>query len=139
MRLPMPEDKQWTDDRVTILQALGVLDPTGKPTGLDVVKAADVASLTQESWQSESDKMLKICGDCHSSNFAKDELEKGDNMIKNADRLMAEAIKIVAGLYKDKVIPKPASYAYSFPDLLTFHDAPTVVEQKLFVMFLNIE
>ncbi|MBI5967770.1 MAG: hypothetical protein HY882_07930 [Deltaproteobacteria bacterium] len=29
------------------------------------------------------------------------------------------------------------TYAYAFPDLLTFHDAPTVIEQKLFVMFLE--
>ena len=43
VRLPMPEDKQWAADRATILQALGVLDPTGKPTArLEVVKAADV-------------------------------------------------------------------------------------------------
>jgi len=28
-------------------------------------------------------------------------------------------------------------YANAFPDLLTFHDAATVVEQKLFVMFLE--
>ena len=46
VRLPMPEDKQWAADRVTILQALGVLDPDGKPTArLDVVKAADFARL----------------------------------------------------------------------------------------------
>jgi len=40
-------------------------------------------------------------------------------------------------LYRDGVLPKPANYPYAFPDLLTFHDAPTVVEQKLFVMFLD--
>ena len=52
VRLPMPEDKQWAADRATILQALGVLDPDGKPTArLDVVKAANVARLTQEDWQ----------------------------------------------------------------------------------------
>jgi len=50
---------------------------------------------------------------------------------------MAEAIRIVAGLYKDGLVPKPQNYAYAFPDLLTFHDAPTVIEQKLFVMFLE--
>ena len=45
---PMPEDKQWTADSATILQALGVLDPAGKPTALlDTVKAADVARLTK--------------------------------------------------------------------------------------------
>src|SRR5512136_2009858 len=138
VRLPMPEDKQWAADRVTILQALGVLDPDGKPTPrLDVVKAANVARLTQEDWQKERDKMVKTCNRCHSANFAKAELAKGDMMIKDADRLMAQAILTVAGLYRDGVLPKPKSYAYPFPDLLTFHDAPTAIEQKLFVMFLE--
>jgi hypothetical protein len=138
VRLPMPDDNQWAADRATILQGLGVLDPDGKPTGrLAVVKAANVARLTQEDWQRERDKMVKTCNGCHSVNFAKGELEKGDRMIREADRLMAEAIRIVAALYKDGALPKPAGYSYSFPDLLTFHDAPTVIEQKLFVMFLE--
>lgn len=138
VRLPMPDDKQWTADRAAIVQALGVLDPDGKPTArLEVVKAADVVRLTQEDWQKERDKMVKTCNQCHSVNFAKAELEKGDQMIKAADHLMAEAITIVAGLYKDGVLAKPNNYAYNFPDLLTFHDAPTVIEQKLFVMFLE--
>ncbi len=138
VRLPLPEDKQWAADRAAILQALGVLDPNGKPTALvDTVKAADVARLTQEDWQRERDKMLKTCNQCHSGNFAKQQLEMGDDMIRNADHLMAEAIRIVTGLYQDGLLPKPKSYAYAFPDLLTFHDAPTVIEQKLFVMFLE--
>ena len=138
VRLPLPKNEQWKADRVTILQALGVLDPDGKPTKrLDVVKAADVARLDQESWQAERDKMVKTCGNCHSENFAKLELEKGDNMIKEADHIMAEGIRIVAGLYKDGILTKPESYAYNFPDLLTFHDASSVIEQKLFVMFLE--
>lgn len=138
VRLPMPEDKEWTADRATILQALGVLDRGGKPTArLDVVKAADVARLTQEEWQKDRDKMLKTCNQCHSLNFAKAELGKGDQMIKAADRLMAEAIRVVSGLYKEGLLKQPKTYAYAFPDLLTFHDAPTVIEQKLFVMFLE--
>jgi hydroxylamine dehydrogenase len=138
VRLPMPEDKDWAANRATVLQALGVLDPDGKPTGrLEVVKAADVARLKQEDWQKERDKMIKTCNRCHSANFARGELAKGDQMIKEADRLMAEAIRTVAGLYRDGILQKPKNYAYSFPDLLTFHDAPTVIEQKLFVMFLE--
>jgi len=138
VRLPMPEDKEWTADRVTILQALGVLDPGGQPTKLlDIVKVADLARLDQASWQTERDKMLKTCDQCHSSNFAQEQLQHGDAMIKNADHLMAQAILEVAALYKDGVLPKPTNYAYAFPNLLTFHDAPTVIEQKLFVMFLE--
>jgi hypothetical protein len=138
VRLPMPEDEQWAKDRATILQALGVLDPEGNPTArLDVIKAADVARLTQEDWQKERDKMLETCGRCHSSNFAKAELEKGDDVIRETDHLLAEAIRIVAKLYADGVLAKPESYAYAFPDLLYFHDAPTVIEQKLFEMHLE--
>jgi hypothetical protein len=138
VRLPLPEDREWAADRVTILQALGVLDPAGKPTArLDAVKAVDLARLTQESWQAERNKMVKTCNQCHSVNFARGELEKGDDLIKRADRLMAQAIQTVAALYTDGVLPKPKSYAAAFPDLLTFHDAPTVIEQKLFVMFME--
>ena len=138
VRLPMPEDKQWAADRATILQALGVLDLQGKPTArLDVVKAANVARLTQEDWQKQRDKMLATCNQCHSGNFAKEQLGKGDDMIRQADHLMAEAISIVAALYKDGVLAKPKAYASAFPDLLTFHDSPTVIEQKLFVMYLE--
>jgi len=138
VRLPLPNDEQWRQDRVTILQGLGVLDPEGNPTSrLDVVKAANVARLTQEEWQKERDKMLNTCNECHSLNFAKAELQKGDDMIREADKLMAEAILTVSALYQDGILEKPAEYAYPFPDLLTFHDAPTPIEQELFVMFLE--
>jgi hypothetical protein len=138
VRLPLPEDKQWAADQVTILQGLGVLDPAGQPTGrLDVVKGAKVARLTQEEWQEGRDKMINTCSQCHSKNFAIAELQKGDDVIRDTDRLMAEAIRIIAALYKDGLLKKPDSYSYAFPDLLTFHDAPTVIEQTLFEMFLK--
>jgi len=138
VRLPMPADPQWAADRATILQGLGVLDPQGQPTArLEVVKAAHVARLTEEDWQRPRAAMTATCQQCHSVNFAQAQLAKGDEMIREADRLMAEAIRIVAGLYQDGILPKPKDYAHAFPDLLTFHDAPTPIEQRLFVMFLE--
>lgn len=138
VRLPMPESKQWAADRTTILKALGVLDPEGNPTErMETVKAADMVRVNEDVWQREREKMIKTCNRCHSVNFAKGELAKGDQMIAAADRLMAEAIRIVADLYKDGILPQPKSYAYPFPDLLTFHDAPTKIEQKLSAMFLE--
>ena len=136
VRLPMPEDKSWADDRTVILQALGVLDPEGNPTTrLEAVKQNDMVRLTEESWQERRQAMVKQCAQCHSRELVEQELKKDDGMIREADRLMAEAIRLVAGLYQDKLIPKPAQYAYAFPDVLTFHDAATPVEQRLFVMF----
>ena len=138
VRLPLSEDPDWKADQVTILQALGVLDPDGNPTArLDAVKAADIARLTQEDFDRERSKMIRACSKCHAERFARGELEKGDQMIREADRLLAEAIREVAGLYKDGILPQPESYAYPFPDLLTFHDAPTSIEQTLFVMHLE--
>lgn len=139
VRLPFPEDDpQWKADRITILQGLGVLDPAGNPTArLEVVKAADVARLSQEAFDAERSKMLATCAECHSPRFAREQLTQGDRLIRDVDRLMAEGIRIVAKLYEDGVLAKPKDYAYAFPDLLTFHDAPTPIEQKLFVMFLE--
>ena len=104
---------------------------------LSSAKAADVARLDQESFDRERAKLLTVCGQCHSENFARAELAKGDDMIRAADHLLAEAIRVVAGLYEDGVLTKPETYAYNFPDLLTFHDAPTVIEQTLFEMHLK--
>jgi hypothetical protein len=138
IRLPLSEDEVWAQDQVTVLQGLGILDPEGNPTGvLDSVKNADVARLTEEGWQQERDKMLETCGDCHSLDFAKAELEKGDDMIRKTDHLMAEAIRTVAGLYQDGILEVPDTYAYAFPDLLAYHDASTPVERTLSEMYLK--
>jgi hypothetical protein len=138
VRLPMPEDEEWAADRATVLKGLGVLSPDGEPTKrLDAVKAADVARLTEEAFQKERDKMIAICSDCHSENFAKRELEKGDMMIREADKLMAHSIETVAGLYEDGILEKPENYMFAYPDILTFHDAPTTIETDLFIMFLK--
>ncbi|OIN96734.1 MAG: cytochrome C [Deltaproteobacteria bacterium CG1_02_45_11] len=139
VRLPLPKDKQWAEDQTTILKALGVLDPDGNPTGrLDVLKAADLARLTEEDWQTERKKMIKICKKCHSGKYAKQELANGDQMIRKADRLMAEAINVVAGLYKDGVLKKPEHYSYAYPDFLHFYQTGgSHIEQVLFTMYMK--
>ena len=136
IRLPMPEDKQWASDRAAILQALGVFDPNGTVTLKHLfMNWWRVLLTSEEAWQEERGKMIKTCHQCHSLHFATRELKKGDQMIREADHLLAEAIRIVAGLYKDGILAKPKSYSFAFPDLLAFPGAPSVIEQKLFRMF----
>jgi hydroxylamine dehydrogenase len=136
VRLPLPEDKDWASDQAVILRALGVIDEQGKTTPrFDAVKSADVARLTPEDWRIERGKMTSTCQACHSGEFVRQELVKGDQIIKEADKLMAKAINIVAGLYRDGILKKPDNYAQEFPDLLAFHDAPSAIEEKLFLMF----
>ncbi len=132
------ESDQWWTDRVTILMALGVLDPDGKPTArLDLVRDAQVARLSAKEFDLERAKMIKACSKCHSENFAREEMAKGDSLIEQIDHLMAQAIREVAGLYKDGLLKKPDNYAYAYPDLLTFHDSPTPIENRLFTMHLK--
>jgi uncharacterized CHY-type Zn-finger protein len=136
LRLPYPKDTQWARDRYTILQALGLFDPGGKSTPrLTAFECYNVIRFSDADWQAEREKALKYCNDCHSVNFARGELEKGDQMVREADALMAEGIRIVASLYEEGVLKKPENYVYAFPDLLMMHNAPTVIEQKLFSMF----
>lgn len=146
VRLPLPEDPQWKADRTTILKALGVLDPkTGQPTArLEAVKSVDMVRLTEEAWKTEREKMLKNCSKCHSPRYAREVLEMGDTMMKKADRLMAEAIEIVAGLYRDGIIQKPAKYAYAYPDFLYFMQTGggdtnklSHIDQVLFQMYMK--
>jgi len=140
LALRLPEaDKEWMGYRVTILQALGVLDKNGKPTKrLDVVKAAKLARLTKEGWEKERNRMLKVCEKCHSANFAKENLKNADRMIKASDKIFAEAINLIAGLYKDGIIKKKTNQAtFPYPDLLTFYEVTTPIEEKLYEMFMD--
>ena len=146
VRLPLPQDKQWAADRVTILKALGVLNPeTGEPTArLDAVKAVDLARLTEEAWQTEREKMIKRCKHCHAETYAREQLAMGDAIMQKTDRLLAQAIDIVAALYKDGIIKKPPGYAFAYPDFLHFMrtgggdmNGLSFVDQVLFQMYMK--
>ena len=137
LRLPMPEDEEWAEDRATILKGLGVLDPGGQPTSrLEALGAIDIIRTSEEDWRLEREKMIGVCTDCHSQRFAASQLAMGDSLIREADALMAEGIEIVASLFADVVIEQPGYYGYPYSDLLLFHDVPTVIETRLFEMYM---
>ena len=137
LRLPLPEDDtEWAQARTSIFQALGILNQQGEQTDrFEVFADLDFLRQTEEDWDRERQEMLKVCGDCHSQNFAQAELSKGDQMIRQTDLLMAQGIELVADLYAQGVLQQPSGYAQAFPDILAFHDAPSTIEQKLFLMF----
>ncbi len=146
VRLPLPSDQAWRKDQETILKALGLLDPeTGKPTRrLETVKKLDMIRFTREDWKKEREKILDACSRCHSRRYAASQLEKGDEMIRKADHLLARAIRIVAGLYRDGILEKPEGYAYPYPDFWYFlrtdagtRDQLSYIEQVLFQMYMK--
>jgi len=136
VRLP-EDDPEWMGYRATILKGLGVLDPEGKPTPrLEVVKAGKVARLSKEEFAAERERYVKVCQQCHSPSFVSHNMKNADKMVKEADKLFAEAIEIVAGLYKDGIIPRKKD-APAYPDLLAFYDVNTKIEQTLYEMFMD--
>jgi hypothetical protein len=68
----------------------------------------------------------------------------GDSIIQKVDRLMAEAIEIVANLYRNDIIEKPKEYAFAYPDLMYFMrtggsemDKVSYIDQVLLEMYLK--
>ncbi len=150
VRLPLPADPLAAADRVTIMKALGFLDPiTGAETPVFAkIKKLDMVRLDQKSWLNEREKMIHVCSGCHAGRFAREQLEKGDAVLQKADRLMADAIETVAALYRDGIIIKPASYPANYPFLLTFmhtngaqwnqaFDKLSLIDQVLLQMFMK--
>jgi len=137
MALP-DESKDWWADRAVIMRALGLLDAKGEPTDRwNLVESTDLLRTSTEDFQRERGKMIAACAKCHSEKYARTEMGRGDHMVQHADRLMAEAIRIVGALYEDGILRKPADYKEAYPDLLSLLDAPTQIETRLFRMFLK--
>jgi hypothetical protein len=104
------------------------------------MKEQDMFRTTKEDWQQERNKMITTCTKCHAESFAKSELDKDDNLLKESDELMAQGIRIVSDLYKDGIVKPSASHPGTIPQLMTFHAKGVGLnpaEEKLFEMFLD--
>jgi hypothetical protein len=136
LRVP-EEDEEWWQDRVTILQALGVLDEKGNPTErFELVKMGKVARLSREEFEQLRAEYVETCERCHSSGFVEQHFNSCDEIIRETDRLLAEGIREVAKLYDEGILQKPANWEFA-PDLLQFYEAATPIEQELYLMFLE--
>ena len=128
VRLPLPEDPQWKADQTTILKALGVLDPSGKPTTLPrggEGRPRWRASRSEE-WQAQRDRMIDdLQGSATRRASRGRSWSAATRSIREADRLMAEAIEIVAGLYRDGLLQRSKEQRFDYPNVLQFHDSRT--------------
>jgi hypothetical protein len=80
--------------------------------------------------------MEAICSRCHSASYVAEQMIASDQIVREADRMMAEAIRTVKALYTDGILKVPEGWKYT-PDLLQFYEARSSVEQELYVMFLE--
>lgn len=136
LRLP-EKDPEWLAYRQKILIGLGILTPDGKPTPRQaVVKIGLDPPMSHDQWLAARDRMLSVCTGCHARDFAQQNLEAADALTKDSDKLVAEAIDIVEGLYSDGILERPKDRP-PVPDLLRFYDVKSPIEEKLYTMFLQ--
>jgi hypothetical protein len=137
VRVAEEKEKAWNEDRAVILKALGVLDADGKPTALfPLVEKLKLARLSREAFDAMREKKIATCRKCHGESMVRERFESYDKTVREADRHFAEAIRIVAGLYKDGLIePREGAPVKGYPFVLDFYDVGTAIEEKLYLMF----
>jgi hydroxylamine dehydrogenase len=136
LRLP-GADREWIGYRKTILTWLGLIDKEGHPTALlTELQAKGIIHVKPEEWTQFRKEMVEICGKCHGRFFAREKLSQRDAIVKETDKLMADAIQIVETLYQKSILARPDIRPIS-PDLLGLYSPPNPLEEKLWEMFLR--
>jgi hypothetical protein len=134
LRLP-ESDQAWQRDRSELLRALGVLDSKGQHAAQwETFEKLRALRLTEGEWLAERTRSAAICSRCHATDLVVERLEAGDDLIRQADAIMADAIRTVTGLYTDKSLPTPPGWT-GMLDLLQFADARSGIERELYRMF----
>jgi hypothetical protein len=129
--------EEWMGYRVSILKGLGVLDEQGNPTALlQVVKAGDIARLDAETFAAERTRITETCNRCHTASFVDANMLNSDALIKEADKLFAEAIELVAGLRRDGFIEIGEGQGV-YPQLLAFYEVSIHAEELLYELFMD--
>ena len=130
-------DAQWARYRTAIFKYLHALDAQGKPTpGLDAILSAKMLRGSLEQWTAEREKMIRTCSQCHGRNFARQNLEDTDRMLKEADKLVAQAIETVADLYRRGILRAEKGQP-AYPNLGVLYEARTPIEQDLYRMIID--
>jgi len=132
-------DEEWAAVRASILKAVGALTPEAEPGPLfEAVGELQLARLTMADWNRGRKEMLEICTECHSETFARTNLETSDELLKESDKVLAQSIETIKGLYEDGILEPAEGYPTPpYPFLLAFYDAPTDIEQDLYLQWME--
>jgi hypothetical protein len=136
LRLPLPPDKGWAADRAILFRALGVLDAKGgEGPRLRAVTDSGTAVLEKLDYENEQARLEQVCLGCHAARFVREEVGRRDVILRGADHVVAEAVRVVVPLYERKLLPPTANGR--FPDL-TAAGERTPIERRLSAMFFDL-
>lgn len=136
LRLPLPEDRAWAADRAVLFRALGVLDAAGGPgPRMRAVEEAGIAHLDRIDYQNERYRLTNVCRGCHAPAFVREQLDGRDRVLREADRLCADAVREVAGLFEAGLLPPGANGR--FPDVVVGPRSGSALERRLAAMLFE--
>ncbi|MFA9495666.1 MAG: multiheme c-type cytochrome, partial [Candidatus Bathyarchaeota archaeon] len=89
------DDPEWYKARQKIVTTMETMGPALAP---------EVMRDSYEEWETLREDMIDRCEMCHSESFARRELEKGDDLLRESDIAMAHLIDLANVLYDIRVI-----------------------------------
>jgi hypothetical protein len=135
LRLPLPDDAAWAADRAVLFRALGVLRADGSDgPRYAAVADAGMAHLEKLDYENERFRLTQVCRGCHAPPFVNENLGRRDGLLRESDRLCADAVREVAKLHEAGLLPPTANG--KFPDLV-LADQASPVERRLAAMFFQ--
>jgi len=64
--------------------------------------------ITREEFDSNRKEMLAVCAPCHATRFSRESLERADQIKREADQILGEALAVIQALYDEKLLdPMP--------------------------------
>ena len=135
--LPGNQDPEWAQYREAMFKYLQAVDPEGKPTpGMEGILSLKMLRGSLEERSVQREKMTRTCTQCHSRSYAVKHLNNTDQLIKETDKLMAQAIETVGDLYKRGIL-RPEKGQLNYPNIGMLYEARTPVEQTLRKMLIS--
>lgn len=89
------DDKEWYEAREKIKNVLTIMGPAGAP---------EVMRASYEEWEEVREIMVGRCSQCHAESYARRELEKGDQLLREADLAKAKIIDIANRKFDEGLI-----------------------------------
>lgn len=91
-------DPRWKENRDLVAKI---------PMRLGPGKAPNAMRGSMDEWNTLRSEMVATCKNCHSESFAREQLARGDAVLKATDAVTADIVRIVEGLLKDGLMSEP--------------------------------
>ncbi|MFC1802450.1 hypothetical protein ACFL0D_00620 [Thermoproteota archaeon] len=97
------DDPEWYEARQKIITTMKTMGPALAP---------NVMRETYEEWETLREEMIDRCEMCHSESYSIRELEKADDLLREADIAMARLIDLTNILYRFRIIDARTRFSF---------------------------